>query len=286
MNDSVSWLKEVFQEKTRANSRYSLRAFAKHLGVSAGGLSQILSRKKRLSIDRAHEFIQRLNLNREQSEVFLTLVEIEQSSSEARKADLYEKLSSFQQKNQVFNLTLDQFRLINDWFGFAVWELITDCGAHLSDREIARRLGITTADVEVTIERLLRLELIEPLSGPKRYQRTNDNLLFEAGFSAEALRNYYASIGELAQRAVVAQTSAERVSGAQIFSFDPSQIEEVRKLTDKYLMTLNKLAMSGKKRTEVYQALAHVFRVTELDKSKAKKDSPVKNNLLKNRSSS
>ena len=51
--------------------------------------------------------------------------------------------------------------------------------------------------------------------------------------------------------------------GAQVFAFDPEQLEEVRKLTDDYLNSLNELAAKGENKTEVYQAITNIFRLSQ-----------------------
>jgi uncharacterized protein (TIGR02147 family) len=263
--DSVSLLKEAFDKKAKANPRFSLRAFAKLLGISPAGLSQILSRKKRLSLDRAHEFARRLNLDAQERELFLTLIEAEASKSEPRKIELYEKLNSIQGSSNTHNLTVDQFRLLSSWSGFAILEMITVSDPTATNSEIARRLQIPPAEVDATLERLERLELIERSQAPKgpRYRRVEETVLAISSQSHDAFRKYYQELLAKAEVSLTEQTPQERVSGAQVFALDPSMLAEVRKLTNQYLDQLNALAQKGKRRTEIYQAFTHVFRLTE-----------------------
>lgn len=46
MNELSQWLKFEFERRKALNQKYSLRAFARHLGVSSGHLSEVLSGKK------------------------------------------------------------------------------------------------------------------------------------------------------------------------------------------------------------------------------------------------
>jgi hypothetical protein len=86
----------------------------------------------------------------------------------------------------------------------------------------------------------------------------------------EGLRHYYESIHAKSVESVHAQTPKEKIIGSQVITFDPSQMEEVRKLTDKFLNSLEHLASKGKKRTEVYQAIFNFFK---LNKSSLKRSS-------------
>ncbi len=76
------------------------------------------------------------------------------------------------------------------------------------------------------------------------------------------MRSYYKEIHQKSLNSVESQNSNEKVIGAQVFAFDPDQIDAVRELTDQYLNQLNEIAKAGKKKTEIYQALANVFRLT------------------------
>ena len=58
------------------------------------------------------------------------------------------------------------------------------------------------------------------------------------------------------------QTPKEKVSAAETFTFDTDQLEEVRKLTDEYLDKLVELSRQGKNKTQTYQTLLNIFRLT------------------------
>jgi len=262
--DTASFLKEIFSQRAGTNPRYSLRAFARSLGVSPSGLSQILNRKKRLSIDRAHDFASRLNLEPKQSEQFITLAEIESTTSPSRKVELIRKAGL---QNGATNISVDNFNLISSWYGFAILVLLTECKGEVSSNEVAAQLGITKAEAEVTIDRLIRLELIKIIGskGPRlKVERLHDTVLVKSDFVNDALKKYYKELQIKTDESLNEQGPDTRISGAQVFAFDPTQGAEVKRLMDKYLNELEHLAAKGKERTEVYQAVAHVYRLTKV----------------------
>ncbi len=73
--DYRAFLGIVFLEKKKRNKRYSLRAFAKSLGMSHSYLSSIMNGKKELTLDRAKEIVARLNLDPSEAQFFLELVQ-------------------------------------------------------------------------------------------------------------------------------------------------------------------------------------------------------------------
>jgi uncharacterized protein (TIGR02147 family) len=262
-HDSTTYLKEAFADSVRTNPRYSLRAFAKKLGLSPGGLSQILARKKHLSVTRAHGIAKSLGLDAKETERFLLLVQIEGTKNIALKSELYERLQKFSSPEQppAHNLTIDQFRLISDWFGPATCEYLTGISGKATAADIANRLNITRAEADAVIERLIRLEMIEKTETGE-YKAVAERHRIESAVPSEAIRNYYESVIDRVRDSVKTQSPQEKVIAADVFAFDPSQLDEVRKLTDGYLGKLQALAKNGKNRTEVYQAFTDVFRLT------------------------
>lgn len=71
---AADYLISIFNERKDKNSRYSLRAFARSLGVSSGQLSEILSGKRPLSHKLARRISIALALTEEESQKLLFLV--------------------------------------------------------------------------------------------------------------------------------------------------------------------------------------------------------------------
>jgi uncharacterized protein (TIGR02147 family) len=260
--DSAGIIRLKLQQAIQANPRYSLRAFAKKLGLSPGGLSLILSRKKQLSLSRAYVLADCLELNDSEKERFLLLVQLETAKSSKVKHETYEKLKHLSSgQSEVFNLSLEQFQMISEWYGLAMLEMITHFAGDWSSTQMAEYLGIPKVDAEVMLDRLQRLELIEQ-NADGNLQRVSDRMLVGSKVPNEAIRKYYHGVIQKSDASVEGQSPAEKIIGTEVFAFDPEQLEEVRKKTDEYLDSLLALARSGKNRTEVYQVMANVFRLS------------------------
>lgn len=265
-DDSISFLKSTLEEKARINTSYSLRAFAKKLGLSPGGLSLVLNRKKRLSLERAYEIAGALELNAEETEYFLALIQMEGAKSEALKLQYLDRVKelnphiSGSQNLKKTLLGLEHFKLISDWYGLAILELISGVKGKWDAKSISKKLKLTKIEVEVMLERLVKLEIIKEVDGS--FKRNVDTLMIESHVPSEALRSYYEGVHEQSLKTIRTQGPAEKVIGAQVFAFDPSQMEEVRELTNNFLDQLNDLALKGKNKTEVYQAITNIFKIS------------------------
>lgn len=71
---AAEYLMMIFNERKDKNPRYSLRAFARSLGVSSGQLSEILSGKRPLSHKLARRIAIALALTEEESQKLIFLV--------------------------------------------------------------------------------------------------------------------------------------------------------------------------------------------------------------------
>lgn len=202
-----------------------------------------------------------LKLSIEEKDEFLLLVQIESATSPTVKAYLYEQLKrvSGASSTGVMNLTLESFQLISNWYGLAVLEMITHFAGEWDAEKIGEYLGVAKVDIELTLERLEKLEMIERI--PTGYRRCTDRVMVNGLTPNEAFRNYYHQILDRADESIHTQASKERVIGTEVFAFDPEQVPEARKLTDAYLNGMLELAKKGKKRTEMYQVVSGCFRL-------------------------
>lgn len=267
-DNSIHFLKSALQKKAAINSSYSLRAFAKKLGLSPGALSLILNRKKKLSVERAYEVARALELNAEESDYFMALIQLEGAKSEAMKMQYLEKVKGLNPRlvdsvnlKQTI-LSLEHFKLISNWYGLAVLELLSAKNTEWTAKSIAKKMDLSKIEAELTLERLLKLELIEEKANGS-YVRAADTVMITSQVPSDAIRKYYEDVHEKSLKSVREQAPSEKVIGAQVFAFDPEQLEEVRKLTDDYLNSLNELAAKGENKTEVYQAITNIFRLSQ-----------------------
>lgn len=133
------------------NSHYSLRAYAKSLGLSHATLSSILSGKRPLTKKSIIKLSLALNLG--QSKMNFYLAELNSGQNENK--------TSLSAKIQHQQITLDTFAAISDWYHDAILELTRVKNFIPDVRWIAKSLGISRSEARIAIERLQRLDLLE-----------------------------------------------------------------------------------------------------------------------------
>jgi uncharacterized protein (TIGR02147 family) len=150
MNCLANFLNTLFKQKKRQNDKYSLRAFASNLGIAPSTLSEILRKKRPIST--------RL---RKQIGDALKLSDLQIQSFEAR-CHGNSKAEDEQKMGQNYkNLVLDSFYIVSQWYHYGILQLIRTRGFKNSSSWMAKRLGISTQEAKMAVDRLIRIGILK-----------------------------------------------------------------------------------------------------------------------------
>lgn len=237
-----SFLKAELASRVASNPRYSLRAFARGLGIPASHLSAIHHGRRNLSLDTAGKVARKLGLDGPAHEYFLILVQLEalrpDAGPELREAlrARAKALKSDCALAQVRDLSLDAFRAISDWYHLPILEitgLVDPRARRLDARWVAARLGIKAIEVEAATERLERLELLER-AADGTYRKTYVHGLFQSAASHAPLRRFHQTLLQKAQIALEEQAPTDRYVGSQTFAMHPAQLAGAREVIEAF----------------------------------------------------
>jgi uncharacterized protein (TIGR02147 family) len=135
------------------NPKYSLRAFAKSVGISHTVLSLVMSGKRRLSKKASLKLAEALALDPEQKSLLALSASHPRSSLEAP--------SRSAAQLRFHQLSLDTFSVVSDWYHLPILSLLDLPGARFEARWISKALSISQLEAKLAIERLQRLGLVE-----------------------------------------------------------------------------------------------------------------------------
>jgi uncharacterized protein (TIGR02147 family) len=249
--DSYStFLKEELARRTRTNPSYSLRAFARHLGLSSGELSEILRGKRKLSLKATQKISRALGLNATETKHLGYLVQRENAGTESDPKTILSTKS----------LSLDMFNILSDWYCFGILNLSECDGFRWDVKWLAKRLGISMNDVSVALERLERVGLLERKNGKRIV--TKDYVISPDGVPSEAIRNYHRQMLTRAIHALEMQKIGERENTGIGFAVDPRNLASIKKDISDFLDELVEKYGRGKRAREVYQCEVALFRLT------------------------
>ena len=261
-NDYRAVLKTALEQK--ASSANSLGASAERLGVSKSFLSEVLNGKKSLSMELAFKLSVKLGFTERETQYFCLLVQQQQEKDPTFKAELAQRLKDFSPRNGTHrlpvDLSTDLFMMISDWCHTAIMELTYLPGFKLNPESAADFLGITKAEAQVAIDRLLRLELLT--ESKKGLTKTHSHLFSEANEHNQAFKQLHRHILGRAAEALVSQhNGTERISATDIVAFDSKYIPKVDKLSREFSAAVIKLAEKSKAKNSVYALSTHFLRL-------------------------
>jgi uncharacterized protein (TIGR02147 family) len=157
MNEQITiqtLLNKRFEEIRLKNSSFSLRAFSKRLDVSPSTLTRILAGERRVSRPLAEQLCDKLCLDpQERSEIMGKFPQRKRYRKATRTGDAVDP--------NYLQLTADQFRIVGEWYHFAILSLIKTRDFRSDADWVADRLGISNKEASAALERLNRLEMIQ-----------------------------------------------------------------------------------------------------------------------------
>lgn len=251
---SVNYLKQLkdeFARRCEANPRYSLRAFAKALQFDIGLLSRILNQKHIPSIKAAHRLVGRLDLSPEEQVQFVNSVAQALQRRQSRNA------SPVNSPAPVHELSLDAFRIIADWYHYALLELSFTRSNSADPRHIARVLGLSSSEAKLALDRLLSLDLIEVIDG-KLHKTEVQLTTADKALTAPALRRRQKQILEKSIHSLENDPIEDRNHTAMTMAIDPRKIPHAKAMIQNFTNDLMKYLESGE-RTRVYELSIGLF---------------------------
>lgn len=238
-------LRKSYKASKDQNPRYSLRAFARKMGLSISTLSEVLNSKTKLSKKRMTDVVNRLDISDAQKKRFARSIGV-----------MFEGSPSAEK-----TVSADQDFLSN-WLNRALLIFFdTQEASQLTDapRVLAKRFDVSIADIKQGLSLLVgRGMLIEHDNGtyskPSEIWKTSDEV------SSEFVKNHHRSDFDLGLRALEKIPVDQRDFTSMMFAGDARQVAElkaeIRRFYDRAL-----LIMENGSKNEVFQMSINLFPI-------------------------
>jgi len=246
-SDFKTYLQEELVLRCNRNPAYSLRSFAKAIGLSPSFLSKILNGQRRIT----DEVFQKITTN----------LNLEPSVFETFRSD-EDTLSEIDMKFR--DLQLEYFKIISDWYHYALIELTNLDGFKNSPEWIASKLGITVNQSKAATERLLNLELLELKDGKLR-PTSGGNTTTKNDFTDLAFKKMQDDLLKKAITSLWNEDLNQRDHTSISMAINPDDIPEVKKRLTKMRRELCKYLErpQKKKPTQVYNLSLSFFALSK-----------------------
>ncbi len=225
-------LRELESRKL-SNPSYSLRAFARDLGISKSLLSDVLSKKRCVGSRAKSKILSKLSF-----------------SNDELKALSQAELEKFQAFSE------DQFRVIADWYYFAILNLAQIPETPYNASIISRRLGISSALCAKALSRLLKLQLIKNNDGI--IVRTSKSIFIGENIPSQALKIHHKQNLDRAKESIDTTSLEFREITTVTMAVNLEKMNQVKKEIRKFRTKVMDIMESGKP-TEVYTFSMQLF---------------------------
>lgn len=239
------WLQKQFTDRCQKNPRYSLRAFAGLLGVDASTISQILSGKRSLSKKGLVSICEKLSATPKDLKVLGILAVAEGT-------------------DDFYQLSIDRFSVLADWYHFAILELTYVSGFQSDAKWISQQLGISIVEAKTAMERLLRLNLLSQKSG--KLFKTHETVTNHTGLNTSAARKTLQKQVVTKALAAIDEIPQEEKDITSItMAIDPKNLDKARGMIKKFRRELCTLLEEGEQ-SRVFNLAVQLYPISKQEK--------------------
>ena len=233
-------MKEALSMKQRNNPYYSLRAFARDIGIHPATLSQIINGKRNLPKRDCEKVLSKLNLSPKEKNLFIESLKKKNTITTPKEDD-----------DHRFLLDESYFKIISEWEHFAVLELFNLPSFQKTKEDIAQRLDLNLNRVEVVISNLLWASLISVDKNGQFYKihsdvKTTDNI------KSQALRDSHKETMLMGIQKIDEIEIELRDFSSLTLVIDPQKINEAKQVIKEFRKKMTSLSMQDNPQ-EVYQ---------------------------------
>ena len=252
----IHCLKERLDAKQRLHPRYSLRAFARDVGIHPSTLSAVLKGARALPLKDAKKVTRKLALSPKEQTLFLESL----FRTKARLDDL-----QIPENEERFMLDESHYKVIAEWEHFAALVLFDTSNFQGNEKEVSERLNITEARAEVVLHHLLSVGLIREdergvLVKAHAQVRTTEDI------QNQALHQGHQDALALGSKKLDEVEVEFRDFSEMAVALDPEKIPEAKTIIREFRQKMAALLRDGNK-TEVYQLAIQFYPLTNINPS-------------------
>lgn len=263
-------LRRGLVSRERKNASYSLRAYARDLGINPGNLSAILQGKKGLSPQAAARIGRQLGLSESEQLELIQLAKAEFARSQKERKEAKATLIARGDDSRASrDLTLEAYQMISDPIHSSILEALRVPGVDASPEALAEAMGCTK---NVVLDVLGRLEALELLTRERgKFQVLDAVVRSPRGFSSDAIRSHHSQILKKAETALYTQGLDEREFQSTQLCIRKADLPEMKLFLQKMWQEFAARFAANTDGDDVYEFSQQLFRLGSIPKTKNKR---------------
>lgn len=258
MKEQLSLLKVMrtrYLELQTKNPSYSIRAFAKKLGIGASTMSMIMNGQRKASRKLAAQIADRLMLDPIERASVLEKFKQKKSNNDQE---------SYSNVIHYLKISADQYQAFSEWHYMAILNLVRLKNFKNDPKWIAERTGITEIKAAEAVDRLIRLEMLTEKDGKlvrnhPAYRTTDD-------VADVSVRKSHFQTLELAQKSLEQDSIDIRDFSWLTMTVKQERMKEMKEFVRKFQDEFVNLFGMDQDADEVYRMSVQMFPLTKREK--------------------
>lgn len=247
MKTVSEFLLNQLKVRQQKNKNYSQRGFARDLGVGPGRLSDIINGKTTIGNRLLEKLITKLKLTENEIQEFKVL--FQQQTAKKKTVGNFSRY-----------LSQDEYTLIAQPKHYYILALLETSNRRQTTDWMARRLGVSEAEIQEMIDRLIDMKLIRR-EGNGRLKTSPGGVTTTHDVPSEVIRESHRAVILDSLDRLRDEPVDKRDFTSITMAANPKNLAAAKRLTSEYRRRLCKLLESGKK-SEVYTLNIQLFRNT------------------------
>lgn len=261
------FLVALLNAKKEEDPSFSLRRWASKLGYNSPSyLSEMLRGKRRIKPAVIQKICNQEKIFGNERKHLELSVFLDNASSKEEKEFLQEQICKISGVSSKQHLSLERFRLVAEWYHWAILEM---AGTKLPMDDLKAiqsrlRFPISLATIKLAIDRLIRLRLL--VETPEGLKKRSADLFAGDGIPSDAIRQHHLQFLQLAEKSIELPVNERHFSGTNI-AIRSEDYEKLEKLVEQFHEGLYQLTSVGEA-DMVYRINTQIFPLTQNKETK------------------
>ncbi|MBX9767694.1 MAG: DUF4423 domain-containing protein [Bdellovibrionales bacterium] len=247
----VELLKLEYSARCKKNRQYSLRAFAKDLKVESSWLSKVLRHQKNPSPALIEKIGDRLGLKFSEIQHYA----LKSKTGAKSRPTASKPLSEYKV------LSEDVLEVLSDWTHFAILELMKINDFENNEKWIAERLGMNFIDARNSIDRLIRVGILQVTPSGQWIDLSGGFTTHNLGINSTsaARRRLQASLLDVSKEKLSKLPITERDHSSVMMASSKEKLNQAKEMIDRFRKELSDFLEDGNQKDTLYQLQVGLF---------------------------
>lgn len=227
-------LRDELEIRARKNPQYSLRAFARDLGIAPSRLSEIIRGRRGLSVRTIAKVSEKLGLSDTERTYHTLHAQLQLTKNLQKKKRLKQEIKELERRFNYHELATETHVPIT-WLHFGILEAIDLPGFEFKPEWVAKKFGLEVHHAAELLEEIESMGVLKFENGRvKRLSRLVKFVPAPGQDSVEARREDYSKLIERVKAAVLTERVGAFLSTSQYMALPESCLEEVRMMIQEF----------------------------------------------------